>query len=141
MVWDTDTFKRVLTLRGHTRLVHTVVFSPDGQRLATGSDDRTAKIWDPVSGQELLTLAGHDGAVLGVAFSSDGHRLFTADGPIGNHLARTLLYDYEAHMAYGVRVWDATPLPKETEMHDPKMPFPTTSETLLNARERVRKPS
>ena len=36
-----------------------VAWSPDGKRLATGSEDQTAKVWDAASGQELLTLKGH----------------------------------------------------------------------------------
>ena len=69
-----------LTLRGHTDLVHGVAFSPDGSRLATVSDDQTAKVWDAVTGETLLTLRGHTEPVYGVAFSPDGKRLATASG-------------------------------------------------------------
>jgi WD40 repeat protein len=55
-----------------------VAFSPDGQRLATVSWDRTAKVWDATSGQELVTLSGHQDAVTGVAFSPDGKLLATS---------------------------------------------------------------
>ena len=54
-----------------------MAWSPDGKRLATGSDDKTAKVWDAASGQELLTLRGHDRAVESVAWSPDGKRLAT----------------------------------------------------------------
>jgi WD40 repeat protein len=36
-----------------------VAFSPNGQRIVTGSYDGTAKLWDAASGKELLTLKGH----------------------------------------------------------------------------------
>ncbi|KAK3367860.1 WD40-repeat-containing domain protein [Podospora didyma] len=49
-------------------------FSPDGQRLASGSY-KTIKIWDPTLGQCLQTLEGHDNSVQSVAFSPDGQRL------------------------------------------------------------------
>jgi hypothetical protein len=52
-----------------------VAFSPDGQRLASGSDDRTVKLWDPRTGQDVLTLQGHADGVSSVAFSPDGQRL------------------------------------------------------------------
>ena len=60
----------------HEHLVWAVAFSPDGTRLATGSEDRMARIWDPASGQELVRLS-HDLGVRAVAFSPDGTRLAT----------------------------------------------------------------
>jgi len=35
-----------LTLRGHSGVVRSVAWNPDGKRLATCSDDKTAKVWD-----------------------------------------------------------------------------------------------
>jgi WD40 repeat protein len=34
------------TLEGHSGSVNSVFFSPDGQKLASGSNDNTIKIWD-----------------------------------------------------------------------------------------------
>ncbi|KAK3324830.1 hypothetical protein B0T19DRAFT_465077, partial [Cercophora scortea] len=45
-----------------------VAFSPNSQRLASGSGDETIKIWDPTSGQCLQTLEGHGDSVRSVAF-------------------------------------------------------------------------
>ena len=67
-----------ITLRGHDSSVTSVVFSPDGRRLATASWDKTAKIWDAETGKELMTLSGHTNAVNSVVFSPDGRRLATA---------------------------------------------------------------
>ncbi len=67
-----------LTLSGHTDWVSSIVFSPDGSKLATTSLDNTVKIWDARSGQVLLTLEDHSRAVRTVAFSPDGKRLATA---------------------------------------------------------------
>ena len=64
-------------LTGHTGAVWGVAFSPDGTRLATTSDDGTARLWDSTTGESLLTLTGHTGRVRGVAFSPDGTRLAT----------------------------------------------------------------
>jgi len=68
----------VQTLR-HQKTVNAVAFSPDGSRLATASDDGTARIWDHTSGQELLRVGRKGGPkAFGVAFNPDGDQLATA---------------------------------------------------------------
>jgi len=49
------------TLAGHADEVNAVRWSPDGARLASCSDDGTARIWDPAPGGRgcTATLAGH----------------------------------------------------------------------------------
>ena len=64
-----------LTLVGHAAELQGVAFSPDGQRLASGSWDPTVSIWDSATGKELFALKGHAGSVASVAFSPDGRRL------------------------------------------------------------------
>ena len=49
--------------------------SPDGKRIASGSDDGTVRIWDAESGQELLQLKGHTSSVFSVTFSPDSKRV------------------------------------------------------------------
>jgi WD40 repeat protein/serine/threonine protein kinase len=75
--WQRQIHLDLLTLRGHRGQVSCVAFSPDGQKIVTGSSDQTAKVWDAVRGTELLTLKGHTGNVVSVAFSPDGRRIFT----------------------------------------------------------------
>jgi len=74
----------LLSLRGHSRAVTSVAWDPDGQRLATGSNDTTAKVWSAETGDELLTLRGHASYVNSNAWSPDGKWLATAsdDGTV-----------------------------------------------------------
>jgi WD40 repeat protein/transcriptional regulator with XRE-family HTH domain len=62
-----------MTLTGHTAAVNDVVFSPDGKRLASSSEDGV-RVWDPATGQQLLFLGDRPNAS-DVAFSPDGSRL------------------------------------------------------------------
>jgi hypothetical protein len=61
---------------GHSSSVLAVAFSPDGTRLATGTNIKMAWVWDPNTGQELTRIA-HDESVRAVAFSPDRTRLAT----------------------------------------------------------------
>jgi hypothetical protein len=74
-VWDTASGQVILTLPGHTDAVISVAFSPDGQKIASGSRDHSLKVWDASSGQEILTLLGHTDDVNCVAFSPDGQKI------------------------------------------------------------------
>jgi WD40 repeat protein len=62
---------------GHSNIVNTAVFSPDGKKLVTTSWDQTAKIWDAQTGLLLADLNGNAHQVLSACFSPDGKKIVT----------------------------------------------------------------
>ena len=62
-------------LIGHKYYVRSVVFSPNGEYLASGSDDSTIGVWSISSGERIKTLTGHSSPVLSVVFSPNGEYL------------------------------------------------------------------
>jgi WD40 repeat protein len=64
-------------LAGHQDVVRSAAFSPDGAKVVTASDDRTARLWDAASSKELAALQGHEGEVFSAEFSPDGAKLVT----------------------------------------------------------------
>ncbi|MEA5523163.1 serine/threonine-protein kinase [Limnoraphis robusta] len=71
--WQNPTL--VATLKGHSNIVNSVAFSPDGRTLASGSIDNTIKLWDVQTQREIATLTGHSCIVSSVAISPDGRTL------------------------------------------------------------------
>ncbi|MGH8902587.1 MAG: WD40 repeat domain-containing protein [Egibacteraceae bacterium] len=67
-----------MLLRGREGAVSGVTWSPDGQRVVTGSHDLTARLWDPQTGSEVAILRGHEDWVWSVAWSPDGQCIATA---------------------------------------------------------------
>lgn len=92
------------TCYGHSMQVRCVAFSPDGTRVATGSDDGTIKLWDAVTGQEIETLSPNQGQVNVVDFSPDGTCIASAgsDKTIKIHDVRSgkIFASLEGHENY-----------------------------------------
>ena len=76
-IWDVETGQKMLTLPALGPTMRSVAYSPDGARIVTTEDDRTAKLWDASSGERLMTLYGHTANVTDAKFSPDGTRIVT----------------------------------------------------------------
>ncbi len=72
--------KLLRTLKGHQYVVTSVAFDPQGETLASGSEDKTVKLWEVRSGKLLRTLEGHQRTVNSVAFEPLGGMLASGSG-------------------------------------------------------------
>src|SRR5690349_3056308 len=62
-------------LQGHAKEINRIAWSPDGQYLASPSDDTTIRIWDVESGECAAKLEEHRDRVNTVAWSPNGRLL------------------------------------------------------------------
>jgi WD40 repeat protein/transcriptional regulator with XRE-family HTH domain len=62
-------------MRGHSGGALSVALDPNGEIVASGSQDSTVLLWDLKTGQPIWRLAGHTSEVASVAFSPDGRIL------------------------------------------------------------------
>ena len=73
-IWD-PAVDSVFSYPGHFGQVNAIAWSPNGQRIASASDDKTVQVWDATTGLNVLTYHGHSKKVLFVAWSPDGTRI------------------------------------------------------------------
>ena len=93
-LWSVAKRQEITTLKGHGKSVNSVVFSPDGSILASGSgvsktvifasgsggEDGSIRLWSVAKRQEIATLKGHGKSVNSVVFSPDGSILTSGSG-------------------------------------------------------------
>src|SRR5206468_325858 len=70
-VWDAMTGRKLLDFRAHSGGVSSVTFSPDAERLVSGSSvDRTLRLWNSRTGQEIFLIRAAE--MRGMLFSPNG---------------------------------------------------------------------
>ncbi|NEP32109.1 MULTISPECIES: hypothetical protein [unclassified Moorena] len=86
-------------LEGHSDIVSSISFSPDGQFIASTSRDKTVKLWHP-DGKLIQTIEGHQDSVTSVSFSADSQLIASSswDGTVRlwrqtGELVRTITTD------------------------------------------------
>ena len=54
-----ETGKEIVTLRGHEGEIVSLNFNAEGDKILTGSFDKTAIVWDPRTGNCIHVFEGH----------------------------------------------------------------------------------
>lgn len=95
IIWDTDTGKPIATeFEGedgtqideslgvkdyHNGIVRAVAFSPDGNLLASGGDDRAIILLDMRTDEVIGSFSGHNAPIYSIDFSKDGANIVSSD--------------------------------------------------------------
>jgi len=73
---------------GHSNMVTSVAFSPEGHLAISGSYDGLVKLWEIYTGREIRTFKGHSSGVTAVCFSPNGRQILS-----GSSKGNTILWD------------------------------------------------
>src|SRR5215813_8869321 len=68
------------------------MYSPDGQRIASGGFDNNVRIWNAQTFEQVAQLGGHQDFVYSLAWRADSQQLISGSGD------------------YTLRIWDTQPL-------------------------------
>lgn len=91
IIWDANTFTKVLSIKGHSKRVLSVDYSPDGETIISGSEDEAIKFWNIHNGKEVNTI-NTGSKVRGIKYSPDGITIASRS----------------TYPNYNIKLWDAS---------------------------------
>lgn len=74
-LWDVANEEITHVFRGHFHLISSLLYTPDGSMIISGSFDHTLRSWDITDGQTINTFKGHKDRINDVAITKDGRYL------------------------------------------------------------------
>ena len=100
-IFDTKTSNLKKKLKGHSKGITAITYSPNGQYLASGSSDKTVRIWDVNTGNCMHVLYGHSEGITSVVYSPDGDIIISVSQDntikLWNPINGCLLYTLNGH--------------------------------------------
>lgn len=100
----------VINPMGHSAKIHNLLFTPDGRKLISVSEDKTIRIWNPESGQMLKKFEsqigdGPEGMLYASAISPDGKYLAVAGYPVSSEKENyIIIIDLEKNTQVGTAI-------------------------------------
>ncbi|KAG1807269.1 uncharacterized protein BJ212DRAFT_755770 [Suillus subaureus] len=95
-----------ITLEGHGENVRSITYFPDGERMISVSEDKTARRWDLKAGEEIERMRSvYEEDVWVVAVSRDGRWVATAGGDVNSAMLKVcevgtgIVRTFEGHLA------------------------------------------
>ena len=79
-LWDLSNGDQLAEPERHAEGLTSVVFSPDGGTIATGSEDQTVRLWKAPTGEGVSVLTAAQAAVNALHYAKDGKTLYEAGG-------------------------------------------------------------
>ncbi len=104
-LYDTATHQEIALLTRHTDWVRSVAFSPDGNTIASGSDDNAIRLWNAHTGKLQQTLTGHTEWVETLAFSPDGNTIASGSWDNTIRLWNAHTRKQQANTSTGIQAW------------------------------------
>jgi WD40 repeat protein len=78
-LWDTESFKLVKTLDGHSNEIFSIIFSNDDNTIATSNKEGIIRIIDIISGEIIQTFYNHIEYDTSFCYSFDSKKIITSD--------------------------------------------------------------
>lgn len=69
ILWDFETGAEIRRFEGHENEITTLEFSPEGDKLLSGSSDQTVRLWDVETGEQIGIYRRHLGSIMDVTFN------------------------------------------------------------------------